>query len=83
MPNTLIRMPAVQARTGLSKAGVYFLIKEGKFPQSIPLGQTRTVAWIEAEVDAWVEERITEARAHGAPLGATAPKECGKPTVTL
>lgn len=49
----LERLPDVCARTGLSKASVYRLIRNGKFPAPFPLtGRTR--AWDSAAVDAWI-----------------------------
>lgn len=35
------------------------LIKAGKFPQPVKLGGARN-AWVEAEIDEWVEARIAE-----------------------
>jgi prophage regulatory protein len=32
---------------------------EGKFPASVSIG-ARAVAWVEEEIDAWIEERIAE-----------------------
>lgn len=57
----LIRLKEVTARTGLEKSTVYDLIADGEFPKPIPLTK-RTVAWIESEVQAWIEKRIAAAR---------------------
>jgi prophage regulatory protein len=35
------------------------LEKAGKFPKRIRLGQNR-VAWVMAEVEAWIDERLAE-----------------------
>lgn len=55
----LIRLREVMAITGLSRSYVYELAKQGKFPQSVKLSE-KSVAWIEAEVKDWVDQRIAE-----------------------
>jgi prophage regulatory protein len=61
MAQRLIRLPQVQLKTGLARATIYLRIAQGTFPNSIPL-DGRSVAWIESEVDEWVEQRIRAAR---------------------
>jgi|APSaa5957512576_1039674.scaffolds.fasta_scaffold18638_3 prophage regulatory protein len=61
MTNTILRLPAVLKRTGLSRSTVYLLISKDKFPESISLGD-RAVGWIESEIDQWLEERISASR---------------------
>ena len=51
----LIRLPDVLDSTGLGKTRIYQLIKEGKFPTAVKLG-TRHVAWVEEEVQQWIED---------------------------
>lgn len=60
----LIRLPEVQRRTGYGKAWIYKLINAGKFPQSVKIG-TRSIAFIESEVDQWVASKIAESRSGG------------------
>ena len=55
--NRLIRRKEVQVKTGLGASSIYALMKQGKFPYPIHLS-IRRVAWIESEIDSWVEERI-------------------------
>jgi len=55
--NRLIRRKEVQVKTGLGASSIYALMKQGKFPSPIHLS-IRRVAWIESEVDSWIEERI-------------------------
>ena len=57
----LLRRPEVERRTGLRRSTIYARMKEGTFPRSVSLGYT--VAWVEAEVDAWIQERIEERQA--------------------
>ncbi|EOV9068437.1 TPA: helix-turn-helix transcriptional regulator [Morganella morganii] len=59
---TLIRLPTVLQRTGLCKAWIYKLMAADKFPQSVKIG-TRSIAFVESEVDAWVANKIAESRA--------------------
>lgn len=64
-PITILRRPQVEARTGLSRSTIYDFIKRDIFPAPIPLGG-RTVGWIEAEVDAWLQAQIEKNRAGAA-----------------
>lgn len=52
----LLRMPEVRTKTGKSPSSIYSDIGSGRFPKPVKIGQ-RTSAWIEAELDAWIEER--------------------------
>ncbi|HGW3590675.1 TPA: helix-turn-helix transcriptional regulator [Serratia marcescens] len=61
MPQSLIRLSDVQRRTGYSKAWIYRLMSQGKFPASVKIG-TRAIAFIESEIDDWVNQRIVESR---------------------
>ncbi|CCW31793.1 Prophage CP4-57 regulatory protein [Xenorhabdus nematophila F1] len=58
----LIRLPEVQRRTGYSKAWIYKLISDGEFPKQIKLG-SRSIAFIESEIDNWIAQRIAGSRA--------------------
>ncbi len=52
---SLLRLPAVCARTGLSRAALYQLQRAGKFPGSFRLAGQRAVAWRSDEVAGWIE----------------------------
>lgn len=58
----LLRLPEVMRRTGLKRAAIYARIREGTFPPPVKIGK-RAVAWPESVIDAWIAERIAEARA--------------------
>jgi len=58
----LIRLAEVQRLTGLSRTGIYARIADGTFPGRVPLGG-RAVAWVEAEVQRWVSDRIEQREA--------------------
>lgn len=57
----LLRLPDVEARTGLKKSAIYASMKSGSFPKCLKLGP-RASAWPSSEIDAWIAERIRIAR---------------------
>ena len=57
----LIKIPEVEQRTGLSRASIYRLAREGKFPSPFKIG-IRASAFDAAAVDEWIHARIAEAR---------------------
>ncbi|WP_313382492.1 AlpA family transcriptional regulator [Pantoea sp.] len=61
MSQSFIRLPEVQRRTGYSKAWIYRLLKESRFPQSVKIG-SRAIAFVESEIDEWINQRIAESR---------------------
>jgi len=56
IPN-ILRLPAVKARTGLSRSSIYAFVKQGRFPRPIHIGP-RSVGWFDTAIDAWMEECI-------------------------
>lgn len=58
---SLIRLPEVLKRTGFGKAWIYRLISEGRFPAPVKIG-VRTVAFVESEVDEWIQSVIETSR---------------------
>ena len=59
MTHKVLRLPVVMDRVGLGSSFIYLLIQRGEFPKPIKIG-ARAVAWIEPEVDVWIEERLAE-----------------------
>lgn len=57
----LIRLKNVIDKTGIPRSGLYLKIYNNQFPKPIKLS-TRSVAWIEDEVDQWIEQRIEATR---------------------
>ena len=53
----LIKLKQVMECTGLARSTVYKFMAEGQFPKPVKLG-VRMVAWVEAEIQAWVNEKI-------------------------
>lgn len=56
----LLRLPEVEARTGLKKSAIYVRMSNGSFPRCIRLG--RIVAWPASRIDAWVAQMIAESQ---------------------
>lgn len=54
----LIRKAEVQRRTGLSNSTLYAAIAAGTFPRQVHMLK-RSAAWVEAEVDQWITDRIS------------------------
>lgn len=61
MVNTILRLPAVKARTGLSRSTIYQRVAEGSFPKPVNLGK-RAVGWLESEVEQHVRSLIERSR---------------------
>lgn len=57
-PGKLLRLPAVEERTGLKKSTIYAGVKARTFPAPVRLS-ARAVAFREEEIDRWISERVT------------------------
>lgn len=55
--HTILRLPAVKARIGLSRSTIYLRISQGLWPKSVSLG-ARAVGWPSGEVVAINAARI-------------------------
>lgn len=55
---TLIRIKAVMDRTGIGRTSIYKRINEGTFPAPVKIGNSS--AWVESEIDEWVNKVISE-----------------------
>ncbi len=60
-PLRFIKLAEVKILTCLSTSELYRRIAAGTFPRQVMLGP-KSVVWIEAEVMAWCEARISESR---------------------
>lgn len=60
MADTILRLPQVLTRTGLSRSLLYQKINEGTFPKQIPLG-VRAIGFSENSVNRWIENQIKSA----------------------
>ena len=59
MPDRLIRLRDALARVGMSRAAWYDAVRAGQAPRPVRIGR-RAVAWVEAEVSAYIADRIAE-----------------------
>jgi prophage regulatory protein len=57
--NQVLRLPAVKARTGLSRTTLYRQVSCGEFPRPVSIGK-RAIGWVEAEIEGWIDSRITQ-----------------------
>ena len=55
-PDTILRLPAVMARTGLSSVTIWRQERSGDFPQRLQLGD-HAVGWREADIAGWIAGR--------------------------
>ena len=55
--NQFLRLPDVLTKVGISRAQVYKLIKQGKFPWQHRICQKISV-WLSCEVDLWMNQQI-------------------------
>lgn len=58
MMQTILRFPAVKARTGRCRSSVYADIQAGLFVSPISIG-ARAVGWPASEIDALIAARIS------------------------
>lgn len=54
-----LRRKVVEKRTGLSRSSLYAAMARNEFPKPVPIG-AKSVAWVEAEVAAWMLEKISQ-----------------------
>lgn len=61
MSQTILRLPAVKARTGLGRSSIYRYVALCDFPKPVNLG-ARAVGWLESEIEDWLTRRIEASR---------------------
>ena len=61
MTHTILRLPTVLSRTGLSRSSIYLRISNGEFPKPISLGG-RAVGWLESDINQWLADRVEFSR---------------------
>jgi prophage regulatory protein len=62
--DTILRIPDVVARTGLSRVSIWRKVREGKFPPPLELS-SNAIGWPESEIAQWQASRPR--RTYGAP----------------
>ncbi|MGH8242003.1 MAG: helix-turn-helix transcriptional regulator [Steroidobacteraceae bacterium] len=65
MSTSILRLPAVKARTGLSRSTIYLGVSARTFPKPIRLS-ARAVGWLESEIDRWIAAQIKRSRKRAA-----------------
>jgi prophage regulatory protein len=55
----ILRLRQVEEMTGLRRSALYERIADGRFVKPIKLGP-QAVGWLESEVTAWLEARVSE-----------------------
>jgi prophage regulatory protein len=61
-PRRLIRLRAVLDRYPKSRSGFLADVRAGVAPSPVKIG-ARAVAWVESEIDAFIEQQISASRA--------------------
>jgi prophage regulatory protein len=74
---SVLRLPAVRAKTQLPTSSIYALMAAGKFPKPIALS-VNTRGWIEEEVDEFLRARIAERDGTWTSLGDAAAQVIAK-----
>jgi predicted DNA-binding transcriptional regulator AlpA len=54
-------MPEVQSRSGFKTSHLYELIKAGRFPAPIKIGNSSR--WLESEIESWIAQQVENSAA--------------------
>lgn len=55
----ILKLADVKNQTGISRSTIYALMSEGEFPKQIKLKPSRSVGWLESDIQSWIAERVT------------------------
>ncbi len=58
MTEKMLRRPAVEEMTGLSRTSIYDQMNAGTFPRAVKIGPG-AVAWAQSSIQKWIQERIS------------------------
>lgn len=67
---TILRRKQVEARTGISRSGIYARLKhnpkrpqdfDATFPKPVSIG-AKAIGWVESEIDGWIAAQIKKSR---------------------
>ncbi|MCY4034765.1 MAG: AlpA family phage regulatory protein [Hyphomicrobiales bacterium] len=61
----LLRWREVKPRVGICRSYVDLLISQGKFPAPVRVVGGRACAWVDSEIDVWVNEQIANRKKTG------------------
>ena len=56
---TILRLPQVQMRLGLSRSTIYLLIKSGELVQLLKIG-ARAIGWPETDIEEYINKKIKQ-----------------------
>ncbi|MCM2131970.1 helix-turn-helix transcriptional regulator [Larsenimonas rhizosphaerae] len=70
----LLRRKEVEHKTGKARSTLYADIARGTFPAPVPIGNN-SVAWLEEEVDRWIDDRLHQRNAQLAAIQTTVAQE--------
>jgi len=63
MVQSILRLPKVIEKTGLSRSSIYLMMSKDEFPKPIFLSESgRSVGWLETRIQDWINERIEASR---------------------
>ena len=65
-PDRILRLPAVLARTGLSRSTLYRKIEQGKSPRQIKISE-RCAGWRQSAVEEWLRNPMFYEAAENVP----------------
>src|SRR3954469_14759524 len=80
-PEQLLRIADVLARTGLSRASVWRLVRDASFPAPVRIGR-RAVAWLDTEIDSWIANCV-KARNTSSVWGSEGPRQRQSPFIPV
>jgi prophage regulatory protein len=52
-----IRFKELRKRVPLGRTTIWRMMQEGRFPQSRRIGKAAATAWLESEVEEWIQKR--------------------------
>ncbi len=61
-----IKLPEVIQKTSRCKSSIYELISKGEFPKQVSVGGEKAIAWLEEDVDQWIDDRVAESKVQAA-----------------
>ena len=67
-PKRLLSYRKLREKVEITRQYLLILEKAGRFPRRVQLGPNK-IAWVESEIDAWIDERARERKVDDRPVG--------------